>query len=212
MSESLFFFVLILGLIPFIITLFLKRKYEVQTFPIIPFLGLVFFSSITEFVLYSFKMETNYWGRIYTFLDFLAVFYYFKQVLKPKHRYFFSFSFVLFLLLYIYLLFIWNVTDSIKTESYLTIFETTFVLSAAVLWFKFIFEETKETSLLLTPDYYFISGFVLYFSGTFFLFLVSDFILKNMTASFLSFWNLNIYLGIILRLLLISGIWISRKK
>lgn len=107
MSESLFFFVLILGLIPFIITLFLKRKYEVQTFPIIPFLGLVFFSSITEFVLYSFKMETNYWGRIYTFLDFLAVFLLFQASFKTKASLFFLIFFCsIFATLYLFIIYL----------------------------------------------------------------------------------------------------------
>ncbi|MBC7438904.1 MAG: hypothetical protein H7250_02825 [Flavobacterium sp.] len=125
--------------------------------------------------------------------------------------FFYSFL-VSFLLLYIYLLAIWDSKDNLRTDFYLTAFETVFVLISSLLWFTTIFSELKETSLLRSPNYYFVAGFVFYYSGTFFLFLVSDFMIKNMASQMLSYWNINILFNILLRTLVLIGIWQARKK
>lgn len=211
MSVPLFFIGLLLGILAFVL-LRKNEKKETQAFYIKPFIWLVFFSSIYEFVGYFRNWETPIWSRFYIFLDFIFIFYFFFNTLKKQYKNYFYFSLYSFLVVYIYLLIIWDVNESIKTDFYLTSFETVFVLISSILWFTNIFIELKESSLLNLPDYFFISGFVLYFTGTFFLFLVSDFFLKNMTSQFLSYWNLNIFFIILLRTLLIVGIWKARKK
>lgn len=211
MSVSLFFIGISLGLIAFLLLVLSEKKVS-QTFYIKPFIWLVFIATLYELLVYYFRWITAYWYRTYTLFEFLFLFYFYFYTLKKQYKIFFVFSFIFFILLYIYLLIIWDINESSKTESFLTITETIFVLVSSILWFKTIFGDLKENSLLKAPDYYFISGFVLYFTGTFFLFLVSDFMLKNMTSQFLSYWNLNILFTILLRTLLITGIWMARKK
>jgi hypothetical protein len=211
MSEPLFYFYLFLGILPLLLMKYLKIK-DFQTLFIQPFVWLMFFASIFEFIAFKEEWETPYWFRFYTLLDFIFLFYFYFLTLNKKYKLFFYSFLVTFLLLYIYLLAIWDIEDTLRTDFYLTAFETVFVLIASLLWFTTIFSELKETSLLRSPNYYFVAGFVLYYSGTFFLFLVSDFMIKNMASDFLSYWNTNILFNILLRTLILTGIWTARKK
>lgn len=211
MSETLFYFALLLGVFPLIYFKIFKIS-RFQTFFIEPFVWLIFISSIFEFFAFVFNWDTPYWFRFYILLDFLLLFYFYFLTLNKKYKLFFYSFLVSFVLLYIYLLAIWNSENTFKTDFYLTAFETVFVLIASLLWFTTIFSELKETSLLRSPNYYFVAGFVLYYSGTFFLFLVSDFMIKNIVSDFLSYWNTNILFNIFLRTLILTGIWIARKK
>lgn len=211
MSEPLFFIALFLGIVPFIQLLLQKNDYS-QTLFIKPFVWLVFLSSIYEFTAFNFNWNSAYWFRFYTLFDFLFIFYFYYNTLEKRYAKYFTLSITSFLVLYTYLLFIWDVDQSTKTEFYLTTFESFFVVISSVLWFITIFVEMKEDSLLNTPNYYFIAGFVAYFTGTFFLYMLSDFMMKFMISEILTYWNLIIIFNIILRTLLITGIWKAQKK
>jgi hypothetical protein len=212
MFVPLFYFVLFLGLLPLSYILFQQKTVATRSTSITPYAWLVFLSSICEFFLYQFAFESLYWSRFYLLLDFVAIFYFMQQLFKPNYRYFFIFSLLAYLFFYSYLLCFWHVSTSLETDSYLTMFETGFVLISSVLWFRSIFISLSETSLLEAPNYYFICGFLIYYLGTFFLFLLAPFFMKIMSDSFLSYWNLNIILGIVLRILLLLGIWKLRTK
>ena len=211
MPEPLFYFYLFLGILP----LFLMKSLKIKAFQplfIQPFVWLIFFASIFEFIAFKKQWETPYWFRFFILVDFLVVFCFYYFALNKSFKLFFYLSFFGFLLLYIYLLTIWNVEESDKTDFYLTTCETLFVFIASLIWFISIFSELKETSLLHSPNFYFVAGFVLYYSGTFFLFLVSDFMIKNMASQILSYWNINILFNILLRTLIITGIWKAPNK
>jgi hypothetical protein len=211
MSEPLFYFYLALGILP----LFLLKSLKIKGFQLLfiqPFVWLIFLASIFEFIAFKQKWETIYWFRFFILIDFLVVFYFYYFALNKSFKLFFYSSFFGFLVLYMYLLTIWNAGESAKTDFYLTTFETLFVFIASILWFITVFSELKETSLWHAPNYYFIAGFILYYSGTFFLFLVSGFMIKNMESDFLSYWNANILFNVVLRTLIIIGIWKARKK
>lgn len=211
MSESLFYFYLFLGILPLFLMKFLKIK-AFQTLFIHPFVWLIFFASIFEFIAFKKQLETPYWYRFFILIDFLFLFYFFFFTLKKKYKLFFYSFLASFLLLYLYLIMIWDVKDSLRTDFYLTTFETLFVLIASLFWFITVFSELKETSLLHSSNFYFIAGFILYYSGTFFLFLVSDFMIKNMASQILSYWNANILFNVLLRTLIIIGIWKAPNK
>lgn len=213
MSEKLLYIFFLLGFFPILLAKINKRKTNFRAFFIEPFSWLVVFSTIYEY-LFSLLLQINpvYWFRLYLLLEFLALYYYFYNLLNKKYKPFFYSFMALYLILFIYLLFIWDMNESMKTDSYLSTLETIFVFCCSFLWFKKMFTHLSETSLLVTPHFYFVSGFILYFFGTFFLFLASDFILKNMKSEFLSYWNINILFNIFLRTLLIIGIWKIPQK
>lgn len=206
MTDFLFYIVNALGLVPIIYLYINKRKINYKSLYILPFAILTFFSSLYEMITSGVNYNTAYWFRLYLLLEFITLFYYYYKINLNDNKYLLK-GFILYLSLYGYLLFIWDLNTCYKTDSFLTIYEFVFVLIGTVLWFRKVFGELSETSLLSSPDYYFIAGFLLYFSGTFFLFLMCDYILKNATNQFLNYWNLNILFSGLLRILLIIGIW-----
>ena len=81
-----------------------------------------------------------------------------------------------------------------------------------MLWMKYAFINLKEDSLLKYPPFYFISGLLFYFSGTLFLFLFGNLILKEGSEAFLDSWMLNLFFNIVFKILLFIGIWKGQTK
>ena len=218
MNYWLFFIGMLLGLAP----VFLLKKYKLSNLkPITPFIWLVFIASLEEtgnvlfWYITKIDIPTAYWSRIYSLAEFLTIFYFFITTLKPKYLLFFKISITLFLSLYVYLLFIWNIDECNKTDSYLMLIETMFVIAASFLWFKNCFTSLEETTLIKTPNFYFVSGFLFYFVSTIFLFLITDYLIKNKNSEFWNYYNFNLYACIVWRLLLIIGVWrafFNKKK
>ena len=127
MYEPLLYFALSLGLVP-LFQIGLRRFKNSHTLFILPFVCLVFFSSIYEFLSFRFNWSSAYWFRFYTFFDFLFIFYFYYQNLKNRFRNYFIFSLIAFFILFVYLLSIWDVNQCDKTEFYLITFESIFVL------------------------------------------------------------------------------------
>lgn len=212
MHVKLFFLALFLGLFPIFIIKWGAKENNKDAGFIKPFAYLVFSASIYEYFSYRMEFLSGYGFRVYSICEFLTIFYYFFYLLKKKYKLLFYFFGTVYILLFCYLLIIWKIEDSMKTDSYLTIVEILFVYCCTFLWFKNIFADMSEISLLSLGHFYIVSGFIIYFSGTFFLFLLGDYILKNMESEFTAYWNLTIWFNIILRTLLIIGVWkISRK-
>jgi hypothetical protein len=212
MSELLFYFALIIGVIPILLLKINKARLVKETFFIEPFLWLIIISGLYEFFgTQIMGLSAEVWFRLYLLLEFSTLFYFFWKLLKGNYRIFFIAFGVVFVLSFIVLLFFWYEWNRLKTDSYLSVLEIIFVYSSSIMWFKDIFTELQEKSLLGLPVFYFLSGFILYFSGTLFLFLICDQLTEN-NLNFEAYWNLNIIFNIILRLFLIVGIWKGHKQ
>jgi len=66
--------------------------------------------------------------------------------------------------------------------------------------------------LVKASNFYFVIGIVIYLSGTFFLSLLGDLILINKELNLEQYWILNIVCNIIIRSLLIVGVWKIQQK
>jgi len=106
----------------------------------------------------------------------------------------------------------WDESIRFKTDAYLSLLEIVLVYFFTIIWLKNIFSNVSESNFTQTSDFYFISGVVLYLSGTFFLYLLGDSILKNEKLYLEDFWILNIVFNIILRIFLILGVWKIQQK
>lgn len=211
MFQWLLYFAFILGLLPISILKYKKKLITVETYFITPFLWLVFVATLYEWICTKIlKIPTTIWFRVYLLLEFLALLYYFYHLLKKQFKIFFGISFVLYTGLFVFLLPSLSGDHYLKADAYLSIVETVFVYVCVVLWFINIFQELTEHSLLHVPHFYFISGFLMYFSGTLFLYLMGDLLLYSSSISFEAYWNLSIIFNIILRVLLIIGAWRMR--
>lgn len=201
------------GILPILIFSFKKEKLSKEAILILPFIFVVFIASLYEFFgTVVLKLNVEYWFIFYNFLVFFTLLYFFYFLLKEISKFFFIFFIFLFVCLSIYSLFKWNGENFIVISSYYNLLQTIFILTFSIFWIKRIFINLELDSFTKSSTFYFISGLILYYSGTVFLFLLSNLIFKMDKSTFQDYWMLNIILNWVLRTLLIIGIWKGQVK
>jgi hypothetical protein len=89
--------------------------------------------------------------------------------------------------------------------------EAAAVILMAILFFYRILSEMKIKRLDKYPEFWINTGYLLYFSGAFFLFLPSNFIIDKGKLLNLTIWSVHAVLSVILYSLLGLSIWMYRK-
>jgi hypothetical protein len=211
LRDVILFTTLVSGLIPAIFVLGKKNYFSPEIFFLKPLFLILAFASFYEVIItLIFKVNTAVWFRIYTLMEFLCILYFFRQLLERKYKMLWNCFLLLFVASFVVLGIEWMVYENRKTDSYLTVIETLLVFAGSVIWFKDIFKYAKLASLWNSPAFYFISGFILYFSGTLFLFLMSDFVFTSKEMS--KYWIINVILTLLLNIILLIGIWKGQQK
>lgn len=206
-------FSVLYGLTPFLIFLFFRNKISQQIKAITPFLLLVFISSIYEFIFtILMKWDGSKWFIIYCLISFFVIFYFYSTILRGLNRLMKIISVTLFFLMMLLLIIKYNIQDYLLICSFIDTYITIFIFIFSLFWFRKIFRDLEYESLLSIPDFYFISGLILYYFGNFFLFLMAELIYKSDQNLLQYYWLLNLFLLIVIRTLLIIGIWKARVK
>lgn len=206
-------FSILYGLIPFLFFLFIKNKISKEIKAIIPFLLLVFIASIYEFVFtILMKWNASNWFITYCLISFFVIFYFYFKILIKVNRSIKVLSFLLFLLMLLFLNIKYSSQDFLLICSFIDTYITIFIFVFSLIWFRKTFRDLEYESLLNIPDFYFISGFILYYFGNFFLFIMTELIYKSNQDLLQYYWLLNLFLLIVIRTLLIVGIWKARVK
>jgi hypothetical protein len=201
--------IILYGIFPILFSLIFKVNIKA----IRPFLLVVFFSSLYEFFgTFIFELNSKYWFICYKILAFCSLHYFFYKLLNSDYKIIFVLFVTFFLTILFYSLFEWDQLNYLDVNSYFNTLQTIIVLVFSILWIVRFFSKLEIASFTQSPFFYFISGLILYYSGTIFLFLLSSYIFKNDKANFQSYWMLNIIFNLVLRTLLIVGIWNGRVK
>lgn len=203
----------IIGFIPIFLYIAKKKTFSEEVEHLVPFMWLVAFSSLYELVFtLAFRISNQIWFRFYVAIEFLVLYFFFKSIFQNRYKYYRNVFLLIFVTLFIGLAQVWKPADNLSTDSILSAVEFLFVIGLAISWFKEIFVNVAVNSLWHSPIFYFITGLLLYFSGTLFLFLLSDVILQNPALALSDYWLLNVVLTLIFRLLLILSIWKSQRR
>lgn len=204
-------FTILFGLLPFLLYILSYKKISVEVKNIVLFTIVIFLASLYEFVFsYTLQIGVKYWFTIYNILAFLSIHHFFYLLLNKKHKIIFALFTVVFLFfLYQYYTY-WIDYDFIVVSSYFNSLQTIIILTLSILWFRRVFVNLELQSFSESPSFYFVSGLILYYSGTVFLFLLSHSIFETDKNSFFEYWLLNIILNLVLRILILAGIWKGR--
>jgi hypothetical protein len=209
----LLYFVIIFGITPLLYYFIARSKNARELKPIIPFITLTFVSSLYElFGSLIFGWNVSYWFVFFEILAFLCIYYFYFEILQKQFLKLFLLTLFLFLGFCIYLSLNFIIKDFFIVSSYLNTFTTLFILFFTIIWFRRLILDASIENLLENSTFYFISGFILYYFGTLFLFLISNYLYKFDALSLQSYWVVNIILNLILRILLIVGLWKARTK
>lgn len=199
----------LITLLPILIGLFriLSIKHEIK-FLLILFV-LFFLRDILSNLLASIKENNLFIYNIFSFIElfFLAlIFYNSPKIHSPRYKKFIVFGVIVSLV--IGLLF-YNKND-------FSIIDFTVVrlygILIAVIFFERVLSEVRIKNILTYSMFWINSGFLLYFCGTFFIFLLSDKVLsrKAQPEIFQQYWDTNLIFYIFFCLLASVGIWFSK--
>ena len=209
----LLYFVIIFGITPLLYYFIARSKNARELKPIIPFITLTFVSSLYElFGSLILGWNVSYWFVFFEILAFLCIYYFYFEILQKQFLKLFLLTLFLFLGFCFYLSLNFIIKDFFIVSSYLNTFTTLFILFFTIIWFRRLILDASIENLLENSTFYFISGFILYYFGTLFLFLISNYLYKFDALSLQSYWVVNIILNLILRILLIVGLWKARTK
>lgn len=207
MYQLFLYIALFIGIIPFWVLIYKNREFSFKQ-PIVPFIWLTFIASLYESVgTLLLQLETSYWFRFYPLVEFSALYYFFYRLIKPKNKTLYGVFLVLFVLVYGYSIFYWKkYDDTLFPDAITTTFLTLFVFFGAIQWVKNLFEKMHISNLWKNDGFYFISGFTIYYSSTFLFFLLSDLIFSS-NLYYYDYSYVNVLATLILRVLLIIGVW-----
>ncbi|OYU81225.1 MAG: hypothetical protein CFE23_05525 [Flavobacterium sp. BFFFF1] len=214
MSQFVFYLNTIIGFSLLIIYFKRKKTKQFEASLIVPFLYLELFSNLYELIATDiFSVHSAVYFKVYIFLEFYVLLNLFYKLSGKTMKWLYISFGVLFLLFFIFacLGFEWSFSQSLKTDSYLSAFELIVIYVLAIHWFTRLFKYLPDISLLDMPNFYFVSGLIIYLSGPIFLFLVSSQILSSDPEKFGEYWIINNIFNIILKLFLIKGIWKIKK-
>lgn len=212
MYIILFYIALFIGIIPLVI-LFNKKRAFVYREPIVPFIWLTALATLYELIgSVILKINVSYWIQVYSLLEFAALYYFFYRLLAYRYSWVYKVLLVLFVVFYVVSFVFWS---DAKTGIFTSLAINKvglfiFILVSGFLWFKNLFEKMDVMNLWKYSNFYFVSAFLIYYSTTFLLFLLSQLIFSR-GAHFNDFWLVNILATFILRVLLITGVWKMKK-
>lgn len=203
---------IIYGIIP-LLFFYYKKKNKNDLLAIYPFLVVVFIASIYELIgTVILKISLEKWFLIYKILAFIGILYFFYFLHERRFKTLFFTFIVLFNILLILFNTIWIEYNFIDKSACFNMYQTLIILIFSILWFRKQFLDLTEDNLTKNPNFYFVSGLLICYCGTLFLFLVSSSLYTQDKSNFQYYWLLNILLNFVLRSLLIIGIWKARVK
>lgn len=205
-------FTVLYGILPLALYYLTKvNRFDLKE--IFPFLIVVFIASIYEFVgTYLLKIYYEKWYLTYKILAFLSINYFFYKLLKHRFKLVFLTFSICFILLLVFTITILNNVSHLEKSAYFNTLQTFIIITFSILWFVQKFDEMEEENLLQNPNFYFVSGLIICYCGTLFLFLMSNHIYTTNKSVFPYYWLLNLILNFVLRTLLIVGVWKARLK
>jgi hypothetical protein len=190
----------------FLLTLFRikKRPHYVQVLSILFLLSAL--SDLAAQVLFRLKINPNYAGSAYDIISFpvLTLIYFFA--LNRKYARVFSINFFIFSFLSITnLLFI----QGSSINSYSKMLCAVLIIHYAIYYFYWLIKELPTTNLYSLPMFWINSAFLVYYSGNFFLFAFTGYLVNVLNNNLLLYWTMHNLLGMTQCIMLIVAVLVD---
>lgn len=157
------------------------------------------------------KIDSIYWFKIYSYFEFITLLIFFRKLIGITQSVF-LFIMSLYSLIYIVLAFLFfNQINVHIFELFIPITNCLLVYTCSTKWTIQQFEKLETSSLLHFPVFYILSGMILYYSGTFFIFGLETIFRYTKSPILLYFWYINLFLLFIYRLSFYIAIWKAKK-
>lgn len=197
--------------LPILVMLFRFKRFTKLFWTLAVLLLVALIISYSAYILYQNRTNNMYLLHIYTVLEYAlwSIFYYqlFEKKVAKK-------IIVSMLLLFV----IFSITNTIYWQSlemfnsYSRSVESAFLLCFAIAWFYKVFVDSKIIKLESHPVFWINSGVLVYFSGSFLLFITNNFLVHISRQQFFEAWALHGLFLIIHYLFIAIGIWLITYK
>lgn len=200
-----------LSFVPLLLILFRKNKeqFSNEISAVKPYFYLLFIGAIYEII--NIRIPSCYHFTVFTVLEFVALWYFFRKIFLKKYNYFLLLSLLIVLLETIIISFFWICDLSDKMDAYLAIPISVFIFTSSFLWFKKLFEKETVYSLWKDPVFYFLSGLIIYFSGGLFISLLL-YEITIITGLPETYWLIYLFGAIFMRIMMAVGVWKATEK
>jgi hypothetical protein len=157
------------------------------------------------------NFDSQYWFKIYSYLEFLTLLLFFRKLIDITQSVFY-FIIILYSIIYAFLaVMFFNKININLFELFIPIANCLLVFTGSTKWTIQQFEKLETSSLLHFPVFYILSGMILYYSGTFFIFGLETIFRYTKSPVLLYFWYINLLLLFIYRLSFYIAIWKAKK-
>ena len=196
--------------IPFFVAIYNRKK---LTYPL-KYLGyLMYFSALIEIIseiMWWKEMNNLFLLHIYVIAEFILIGWMYQLYLYKLYN-----RNIIPILILAFSIF--SVINSLFIQSIQT-FNThsrpignfIFIIFSISYFYKLL-KELKIRYLELNPMFWINTGILIYFSGSLFLFIFSNYLLKNSTQNNL-FWTIHAGLNIFINIFYAIGLWLSREN
>lgn len=152
-----------------------------------------------------FRIETAPWFRTYVLLEFYALLYFYHKLLG-RNKLFLLFG-ILYAVTYLYQFYEWIYYPRIGFNITISnIMIIAMVIISTIIWLVDAFTKMEEESFYINPLFYIIGAFLLYYSSTFIVFIVTDYMVQyKMKIS--EFYMIVFYAALVLRTTLLIIFW-----
>lgn len=155
--------------------------------------------------------DSQIWFKIYSYLEFLTLLLFFRKLIGITQSVFY-FIIILYSIIYAFLaVMFFNKININLFELFIPIANCLLVFTGSTKWTIQQFEKLETSSLLHFPVFYILSGMILYYSGTFFIFGLETIFRYTKSSVLLYFWYINLLLLFIYRLSFYLAIWKAKK-
>jgi hypothetical protein len=155
--------------------------------------------------------DSQIWFKIYSYLEFLTLLLFFRKLIGITQSVFY-FIIILYSIIYALLaVMFFNKININLFELFIPIANCLIVFTGSTKWTIQQFEKLETSSLLHFPVFYILSGMILYYSGTFFIFGLETIFRYTKSPTLLYFWYINLLLLFIYRLSFYIAIWKAKK-
>ncbi len=155
--------------------------------------------------------DSQIWFKIYSYLEFLTLLLFFRKLIGITQSVFY-FIIILYSIIYTFLaVMFFNKININMFELFIPIANCLLVFTGSTRWTIQQFEKLETSSLLHFPVFYILSGMILYYSGTFFIFGLETIFRYTKSPTLLYFWYINLLLLFIYRLSFYIAIWKAKK-
>ncbi len=210
LHEVLYYLAATWGLVLFWYYYVNRHRFDFEMKAIEPYMWLTALAGIYEVVVTKWLfVDSTAWFRIFSLLEVSTLLYFFNRIVSG-FRPFFWISLLVYMSAFTYMLIKFEEFDIQDADQVLVLITTLIVYVYGIGWFRQKFMHPKDESLLQSGTFYIISGLLIYFSATIFLFLSAKLIYHNHKELYMQYWTFNIFMVSLTRLIFTIGVWKAR--